>query len=421
MNWHAFGHYKELAYVINIAVQTVVSLMVRDLHIGSSRHPTKSIRGSEFLKVLVVVGTRPEAIKMAPVILALRETRWAEVNVVATAQHREMLDQVLDHFGIVPDIDLNVMRQDQTLDDLTSRLLSSFGQILRTERPSAVLAQGDTTTVLTSALSCFYNKVPFGHVEAGLRTVDINSPFPEEANRRLTGLLARWHFAPTERERMNLLEAGANKKSIFVTGNTVIDALLATAKLNPEIGVDIKPNSKLVLITAHRRENFGNKFINVCKALIELANLNPEITFLYPVHPNPNVRDIAYSYLQNRKNILLSEPLEYPSFVAAMLRAHIIITDSGGIQEEAPAIRKPVLVLRNETERPEVIESGVARLVGTDQVEIVKEAQRLIDSSEEWGAMITGVSPYGVGDSAEKIVKILEEEICISNTQQSNL
>lgn len=362
------------------------------------------------MKILVVVGTRPEAIKMAPIILALRNTHWAEVSVVATAQHREMLDQVLEHFGIVPNTDLDVMRPNQSLGDLTSRLLSSFGEVLRQERPGAVLAQGDTTTVLTAALSCFYQQIPFGHVEAGLRTADLRNPFPEEANRRLTGLLATWHFAPTERERINLLESGANENNIFVTGNTVIDALLATAKTNPNLGVDISPRERLVLVTAHRRENFGKPFINVCRALRELAKSNPDITFLYPVHPNPNVRDTAYSYLRNCKNFLLCEPLEYSDFVAAMMRAHIIITDSGGIQEEAPALGKPVLVLRNETERPQAVENGVARLVGTDSATIVREAQRLLDSNEERDRMVTGVSPFGDGNSANMIVNILEEE-----------
>jgi len=361
------------------------------------------------MKILVIVGTRPEAIKMAPVILELRSQSWADVTVVATAQHREILDQVLSGFDIRPDIDLNVMRPHQSLNDLTARLLSSLGDVIDKEKPNATLAQGDTTTVMASALTCFYHKIPFGHVEAGLRTGDFQYPFPEEANRVLTSVLATWHFAPTENARRNLINSGVDRKSIHLTGNTVIDALLSTAAARPLLGIDIDPQHRLVLVTAHRRENFGDPLRNVCLALQELSYANPDVTFLYPVHPNPNVKGVVESILADCSNCLLCDPLGYGQFVAAMKRARIILTDSGGIQEEAPALGVPVLVLRNETERPEAVESGVVRLVGTEKASIIDETQRLLDNPKEWSDMARGASPYGDGTSAKKIVSVLRK------------
>jgi len=360
-------------------------------------------------KIVCVIGTRPEAIKMAPVILALQKESWAQVRVLATAQHRHMLDQVLAFFAIVPDIDLNIMRPNQALTTLTARLLLDLDDVLLAEKPDAVLVQGDTTTVMTVALASFYHRIPIGHVEAGLRTWDMQNPFPEEANRVIAGKLARWHFAPTEGSRQNLLREGVLDSEIIVTGNTVIDALLMTAKRDLEIGLELDANKRLVLITSHRRENFGEPFRNICRALYTLAERNPDVQFLYPVHPNPNVRDVAHEMLGNCPNIHLCEPLDYAPFVAAMKQAYLIISDSGGVQEEAPALGKPVLVLREETERPEAVELGVVKLVGSNYDRIVNEAQRLLDDGAAYRQMARGISPYGDGRGAERIVETLRD------------
>lgn len=361
------------------------------------------------VKILCVVGTRPEAIKMAPVILALKNESWAEVRVLATAQHRHMLDQVLSFFNIEPDIDLNIMQPNQSLMMLTARLLLDLDGVLQSEKPDVVLVQGDTTTVMTVALACFYHHIPIGHVEAGLRTWDMQNPFPEEANRVIAGRLSRWHFAPTEGSRQNLLREGIKDADIVVTGNTVIDALLMTAAKELELGIELDPRRRLILITSHRRENFGEPFHNICRALHTLAQRNPEVQFLYPVHPNPNVKDVAYAMLGGSENIHLCDPLDYAPFVAAMKRAYLIISDSGGVQEEAPALGKPVLVLRDETERPEAVEQGVVKLVGPNCDRIVAEAQRLLDDESAYKAMARGISPYGDGRAAERIVKVLYE------------
>lgn len=360
-------------------------------------------------KVLCVIGTRPEAIKMAPVILTLKNEPWAEVRILATAQHRHMLDQVLNFFNIEPDIDLDIMRPNQALTTLTARLLLDMDDVLLAENPDVVLVQGDTTTVMAMALAGFYHRIPIGHVEAGLRTWDMQNPFPEEANRVIVGKLARWHFTPTEGSRKNLLREGVLDSRIVVTGNTVIDALLMTATKDLELGIQLDVGKRLILVTAHRRENFGEPFRNVCRALRTLAERNPDLQFLYPVHPNPNVKDVAYEMLGNCSNFHLCEPLDYPPFVAAMKRSHLIISDSGGVQEEAPALGKPVLVLREETERPEAVEQGVVKLVGPNYESIVSETQRLLDDDVAYRAMARGVSPYGDGHGADRIVKILRE------------
>lgn len=360
-------------------------------------------------KILCVVGTRPEAIKMSPVILTLKNESWAVVRILATAQHRHMLDQVLNFFNVEPDIDLDIMRPNQALTTLTARLLLDLDDVLLAENPDVVLVQGDTTTVMTMALACFYHRIPIGHVEAGLRTWDLCNPFPEEANRVIVSKLARWHFAPTESARQNLLREGVMDSQIVITGNTVIDALLMTVKKDVPIGINLDANKRLVLVTAHRRENFGEPFRNICRALQTLAMNNPDVQFLYPVHPNPNVRGVAYEMLGGRANILLSEPLDYAPFVAVMNRAHLIISDSGGVQEEAPALGKPVLVLRYETERPEAVDLGVVKLVGPNYERIVNEAQRLLDDESAYLAMARGISPYGDGHGAERIVKKLRE------------
>jgi UDP-N-acetylglucosamine 2-epimerase (non-hydrolysing) len=359
-------------------------------------------------QILCVVGTRPEAIKMAPVVLQLKQEVWCEVKILATAQHREMLDQVLAFFGLAPDFDLNIMKPNQSLSELTGRLMLALDEIIVSERPDVVLVQGDTTTVMTVALACFYRQVPVGHVEAGLRTWDMHYPFPEEANRVITGKLARWHFAPTLGSRANLLRDGIPDAQIYVTGNTVIDALLMTASKEIAIGVPMDTNKRLVLVTSHRRENFGSPFQNICRALSDLANRNPDIQILFPVHPNPNIKEVAYRMLGAVPNITLCSPLDYAPFIAAMKKAYMIISDSGGVQEEAPALGKPTLVLRDETERPEAVELGVVKLVGTDYGQILREAQILLDDADVYASMAKGKSPYGDGQAAERITGILK-------------
>ena len=366
--------------------------------------------------ILCVIGTRPEAIKMAPVILACRRQSWAKVRVLATAQHREMLDQVFGLFNITPDIDLNIMQENQTLPELTARLMTTLDQALARENPDAVLAQGDTSTVMVAAMASFYRRIPFGHVEAGLRTGDLAYPFPEEMNRVVTGRLSRWHFAPTASARANLFAEGIAGERIFVTGNTVIDALLDVAKRCDEYAPKVSAGKRLVLVTAHRRENFGNPFAEICRAIKHLADTRPDIEFLYPVHPNPNVREVAMKMLGQHPRIQLCDPLDYLPFVAAMKTAHFILSDSGGVQEEAPALGKPVLVLRRETERPEAVIEGVVKLVGPDFDAIVKESLQLLDEDQAYLSMARGISPYGDGNASIRIVEILARELsCVAS------
>lgn len=358
-----------------------------------------------------MVGTRPEAIKMAPVILALKKEVWADVRVLATAQHRHMLDQVLSIFGIEPDIDLDIMRPNQALTTLTARLLLDLDDVLQAEQPDVVLVQGDTTTVMSAALACFYHRIPVGHVEAGLRTGDLLNPFPEEMNRVVTGRLARWHFAPTHSARDNLLREGIPDERIHVTGNTVIDALLSVVEQHPQVGLPLDPAKRLILVTAHRRENFGEPFREICRAIRHLADANEDIQILYPVHPNPNVHDVVHEMLAGHPRIILCPPLDYLPFVGAMRQAYLILSDSGGVQEEAPALGKPVLVLRRETERPEAVDEGVVKLVGPDYPRIVSETQRLLDDADAYRKMAKGVSPYGDGHAAERIVSVLNNAL----------
>jgi UDP-N-acetylglucosamine 2-epimerase (non-hydrolysing) len=348
---------------------------------------------------------------MAPVIKTLGRESWCDVRVLATAQHRHMLDQVLGAFGVEPDVDLNIMRPNQALTTLTARLLLKLDDVLVAERPDAVLAQGDTTTVMAVALACFHRQIPFGHVEAGLRTGDLLNPFPEEMNRVMADRSARWHFAPTRSARSNLLREGIAGQSIQVTGNTVIDALLGVAEGEPEIGVPLDPGKRVILVTAHRRESFGAPFRAICTAVRLLADRNRDVQILYPVHPNPRVRQAAETLLGDHPRIVLCHPLDYRPFVAAMQRAYLILTDSGGVQEEAPRLAKPVLVLRRETERPEAVAEGVVRLVGTETGSIVEEAQRLLDSPDAYRAMARGVSPYGDGCAAGRIVERLRKDL----------
>lgn len=359
------------------------------------------------MKVICVVGTRPEAIKMAPVILALRECSWCELTVVATAQHRQMLDQVFGLFGITADIDLNLMRDNQTLADVTARALTGLDQVLADIRPDAVVAQGDTTTVLATAMACFYRRIPFCHVEAGLRTHDLEQPFPEEFNRVVASVVTRLHFAPTDGGRDHLLREHVPPANIHVTGNTVIDALLWMAAQQPALPVQITPGRRLILLTVHRRENFGEPLANICRAALALVRDNPDVELLLPVHPNPHVKETVGRLLGGQDRIHLTAPLEYDQFVAAMQRSHLILTDSGGVQEEAPSLRKPVLVMRAATERPEAITAGVALLVGTGEADIREQAQRLLDDEAHYAAMASGASPYGDGAATQRIIELL--------------
>ncbi|BEM47424.1 MULTISPECIES: non-hydrolyzing UDP-N-acetylglucosamine 2-epimerase [Serratia] len=358
-------------------------------------------------KIMCVVGTRPEAIKMAPVIKALHASGEFDVCVLATAQHRDLLDQAFQLFEIEADYDLNVMTPGQTLPELTARLMTSIDRTLEEAAPDLVIAQGDTTTVFVTSLACFYKKVPFAHLEAGLRTHDLYSPFPEEANRILAGHLARLHFAPTEVSKSNLLREGIPAEHIHVTGNTVIDALLTTAQKTFDFGVDIPQDARMLLITSHRRENFGQPIVNICNAALELIEKYSDIYILFPVHPNPNVREVTDRLLKEHERIKLVSPFDYGPFVAAMKNAYLILSDSGGVQEEAPALGKPVLVLRRDTERPEAVSEGVVKLIGTEQADIVREASLLLDSPQAYQKMAKGSSPYGDGESSQRIVRIV--------------
>lgn len=372
------------------------------------------------IKILSVFGTRPEAIKMAPVIKELEKHPERLQNVVCvTAQHREMLDQVLSLFAIRPDYDLNIMRPGQDLSDVTCAVLGGVKGVLERERPDLVLVHGDTTTSMAASIASYYCRTRVGHVEAGLRTRDKFAPFPEEINRRLTGVIADLHFAPTEVSRQNLLAEGVAPGAIFVTGNTVVDALLSVVgRLENDAPLQrrfqeqfsfLDPAKKLILVTGHRRENFGAGFEEICLALAELAGSRPEAEILYPVHLNPNVREPVQRLLGGGllANLHLVEPADYLPFVYLMNRAHFIITDSGGVQEEAPSLGKPVLVMREATERPEAVAAGTVRLVGTDRKRIVSQASLLLDDADSYRAMSLAHNPYGDGRAAERIVAVL--------------
>ncbi|ATH81648.1 UDP-N-acetylglucosamine 2-epimerase (non-hydrolyzing) [Pseudomonas sp. KHPS1] len=368
------------------------------------------------LKIQMVFGTRPEAIKMAPLARLLRNWPGVELFVCSTGQHREMLRQVLEAFELEVDEDLDLMTQGQTLNGLSQQLLLHLDESYARVRPDMVLVHGDTTTSFIAALAAFHRQIAIGHVEAGLRTGDLRSPWPEEANRSLTGVLADLHFAPTADARDNLLREGRSPASIEVTGNTVIDALLwmrdhqrasqwQPAADSPLAALD--PDKRLVLITGHRRENFGKGFEQICQALAELAGRYPQVQFVYPVHLNPQVRGPVHALLDGLSNIHLVAPQDYPNFVWLMDRAHLILTDSGGVQEEAPALGKPVLVLREVTERPAVLEGGTVLLVGTDPVRIVAQTARLLDDAEAYRAMNRVFTPFGDGHASEKIAQRL--------------
>lgn len=381
-------------------------------------------------KIMLVFGTRPEAIKMAPLVKKLQAEKDSfETIVCVTGQHREMLDQVLEIFEITPDYDLNIMRKGQDLYDVTSRVLTGMRDVLTEAKPDIVLVHGDTTTSTAAALAAFYQQIPVGHVEAGLRTHNIYSPWPEEMNRQLTGRIATYHFSPTQLSRKNLLQENVGEEKIHVTGNTVIDALYwvidkmhknaalreKTEQQVAEAGYDVKrlsTNRRLVLITGHRRENFGDGFINICTAIRDLAQRYPDVDFVYPMHLNPNVRkpihEVFGEDLGGRENLFFIEPLEYLSFVCLMKYADIVLTDSGGIQEEAPGLGKPVLVMRDTTERPEALDAGTVRLVGTDYQKIVSEVSLLLNDKDTYDAMSHAVNPYGDGHACERISAILK-------------
>lgn len=364
------------------------------------------------MKVLTVFGTRPEAIKMAPLVKRLNEEAEIESVLCVTAQHREMLDQVLELFGLVPDYDLNIMKQNQTISQITSNVLMGLEDVLKKEKPDIVLVHGDTTTTFAASLAAFYQQIKVGHVEAGLRTHDKYSPYPEEMNRILTGHIADLHFAPTERNRQNLLSEAIPDEAIFITGNTVIDALLQVAgkpySFEDETLKEIDfENRRVITVTCHRRENLGENMEQIFSAIRDIAAEFEDTEIIYPVHMNPKVRETAARVLGNAGRIHLIEPLQYQPFVNLMARSHLIITDSGGMQEEAPSLGKPVLVVRKETERPEAIEAGTVKLAGVSRDTIYQMTKELLTDEEAYGNMARAVNPYGDGHACERIAGVL--------------
>ena len=372
-------------------------------------------------KILLVFGTRPEAIKMAPLVKALqKDTEHFETRVCVTAQHRQMLDQVLEVFGITPEYDLNIMAPNQDLYDITAKVLLGLREVLKDFRPDTVLVHGDTTTSMAASLAAFYMQIPVGHVEAGLRTYNMLSPWPEEVNRQVTDRICTYYFAPTEQSKVNLLQENIDAKKIFITGNTVIDALLmAVDIISTTAGVKEKMAKELqekgytvgdreyILVTGHRRENFGDGFLHICKAIKELAALHPEMDIVYPVHLNPNVQKPVYELLSGLSNVYLISPLDYLPFIYAMQHSTLLLTDSGGVQEEAPSLGKPVLVMRDTTERPEAVEAGTVKLVGTNAEAIVSNVTALLLDKEMYKRMSETHNPYGDGQACERIIAAL--------------
>lgn len=369
----------------------------------------------EKIKVMSVFGTRPEAIKMAPLVKEIEKDARFESIVCVTAQHREMLDSVLDIFDIKPQYDLNIMAHGQTIIDISNKVLKGVDEVIKKENPHIVLVHGDTSTTLNGALAAFYNKVPVGHVEAGLRSYDIYSPFPEESNRKLTGAITNLHFAPTKTNENNLLSEGVNKEKIYVTGNTVIDALLSVVNENHIFedktlnNIDFD-NRKVILLTTHRRENWGEPMENIFKAMIELIENNDDVEVIFPMHRNPSIREVAHKHFDKYEGkVHLIEPLEYVEFTNLMAKVYLIMTDSGGIQEEAPALGKPVMVLRTETERPEAVEAGTVKLAGIEKDNIVNVANELINNEKKYYIMAQAINPYGDGTACNKIIQVLAE------------
>lgn len=366
-------------------------------------------------KLLFIFGTRPEAIKMAPLIKEFQKDNTFDVKVCVTAQHRQMLDQVLELFEIKPDFDLNLMKPNQDLYDITSNVLLGLRDLYKNYKPDLVFVHGDTTTTFGASLASYYQQIPIAHIEAGLRTHNIYSPFPEEINRQLTSKIATYHFAPTEISKNNLLREGIDENKIIVAGNTVIDALLTVVQklTNKKIEIDdyVLKGNKIILVTGHRRENFGGGFSNICQALKEIAIANPDVDIVYPVHLNPNVQKPVFELLSNISNIYLIKPLDYEPFVYLMSKSYIILTDSGGVQEEAPSLGKPVLVMRDTTERPEAVEAGTVKLVGTDKYKIIREIQELIDNSQLYKKMSMSHNPYGNGKACKRIVEVVHNNV----------
>lgn len=361
------------------------------------------------IRVMTVFGTRPEAIKMAPLVAELEKREEIESIVCVTAQHRQMLDQVLSIFNITPDVDLNIMKDRQTLTNITAGAIEGLDIAIKEQKPDIVLVHGDTTTTFSGALAAFYNQVPVGHVEAGLRTFDKYSPFPEEMNRRLTGSIAELHFSPTKSNRQNLLNEGINEDKIFITGNTVTDAILTTVKEDyvfetEGINEIVNSGKRIIVVTAHRRENLGKPLENICDALLAIANEYPDTEMIYPVHLNPAVREVVFSKLGKVQNIHLIEPVNVLELHNLMARATLILTDSGGLQEEAPTLGKPVIVLREETERPEAVEAGTVKIGGTNTENIINLAKNLLDNPEEYEKMAKAVNPYGDGKASRRTV-----------------
>ncbi|HCU44048.1 MAG TPA: UDP-N-acetylglucosamine 2-epimerase (non-hydrolyzing), partial [Sphingobacterium sp.] len=366
-------------------------------------------------KNLIVFGTRPEAIKMAPLVKEFKKNSSFETKVCVTAQHREMLDQVLDFFDIQPDYDLNLMKPDQNLYSLTADIITELKVVLEDFRPDFVYVHGDTTTTLASSIAAFYSGAKVCHIEAGLRTHNKRSPFPEEINRQVTGRIADYHFAPTQQSKANLLAENIVEENILVTGNTVIDALLESSdRVNTIQNQEIeklkkltREEKKIILVTGHRRENHGQGFINICEALKEIANNNFDVQIIYPVHLNPKVQKPVYDILGNLSNVHLIDPLAYPAFVWLMNKSYLIITDSGGVQEEAPSLGKPVLVMRDTTERPEAVEAGTVLLVGTEKAKIIAEANNLLNNKERYNQMSELHNPYGDGKACQRIIEFI--------------
>ena len=363
-------------------------------------------------KVMLVFGTRPEAIKMCPLVNELKTRKNIETIVCVTGQHRQMLDQVLDAFKVKPNYDLSIMKERQTLFDVTTNILNRIKEVLEKEKPDVVLVHGDTSTTFVTALACFYLQIPVGHVEAGLRTYDIYSPYPEEFNRQAVSIIAKYNFAPTEVSKNNLLKEGKNPETIYVTGNTAIDALKTTVTENYKNSeLEWAKGSKLVLLTAHRRENLGEPLKHMFKAIRKIVDEHPEVKVIYPIHMNPVVRETANEILGNDDRIRIIEPLEVIDFHNFMAQSYMILTDSGGIQEEAPSLGKPVLVMRDTTERPEGIKAGTLKLVGTNEETIYNEFKKLLTDDEEYRKMSTASNPYGDGNACKRIADILEKEL----------
>lgn len=374
-------------------------------------------------KILTVFGTRPEAIKMAPLVIALNDDPRFDARVCITGQHREMLDQVLELFDIKPDYDLNIMQPGQSLVQVTTRILDRLEPVLNDFKPDMVLVHGDTATTLSASLAAYYHQIQVGHVEAGLRTGNIYSPWPEEGNRKLAGCLTHYHFTPTETSKNNLLQEGYSEENIFITGNTVIDALFMIRKRiqnNPDFSAtiksvlpELKTDKKIILVTGHRRESFGSGFKRICNALAKTAEIHPDCQIIYPVHLNPNVQEPVNRLLAGIKNILLIEPQQYLPFVYLMDKADIILTDSGGIQEEGPSLGKPVLVMRDTTERPEALKAGTVKLVGTDSDTITDEISKLLTNKAAYLQMSQAHNPYGDGNACARILDVLANQRCL--------